>query len=136
MTRIQFLVVGSISMLLLSYRVDKSVVLLTADGSKDTYDLINQSLAPINGNVVEVSDCSHGDFGAHITQQFDYKLNKDVFVFHAHVNYDNDRCTKFDRQRTEIKTYEQSGKELVGTQGETHEYKWLFKIAKDFKPST
>ncbi len=112
------------------------VTLLKADASQDTYTLINKSLAPIKGDVVEVSDCSHKDFGPHITQAFDKELGKDVFVFHAHVDYDNDRCQKMDRQRTEIKTYGASGDHLVGTAGEKHTYTWLFKLDKDFQPTT
>lgn len=114
---------------------NEKVVLLKADVSQDTYALINKSLAPVKGDVVEVSDCSHMDFGPHITQAFDKELGKDVFVFHAHINEDNDRCQKMDRQRTEIKTYKASGDNLVGTYGETHEYKWLFKLDKEFQPS-
>lgn len=115
---------------------NEQVVLLKADVSQDTYALINKSLAPVKGDVVEVSDCSHMDFGPHITQAFDKDLGKDVFVFHAHVNEDNDRCKKMDRQRTEIKTYGASGDHLVGTEGEKHTYTWLFKLDKDFQPTT
>lgn len=114
---------------------NKHVVLLQADASQDTYTLINKAFAPKKGNVVEVSDCSHEDFGPHITQQFDQDLNKDVFVFHAHLNEDNDRCKRFDRQRTEIKTYKASGEQLIGTAGETHKYTWLFKLDENFQPS-
>lgn len=74
-------------------------VYLTADGVTDTYTLINQMLG---GTAEEVPDCSHPDFGPHITQAYDGDLGKYSFVFSIHVTPDNDRCVAFDRQRNEI----------------------------------
>jgi len=111
----------------------KTVELL-ADSSKDTYGLINGILSP-GYEVVEVSDCSHGSFGPHITQQYDEELGKDVFVFHAHVENDTDRCKKFDRSRTEIKTYSKSPESTLGVAGETHVYRWKFYLDKGFLAS-
>lgn len=108
--------------------------ILQAKDSADVYKQINEVLAP-GYNVVETPDCAHTDFGDHITQQWDDDLNKHVFVFHAHVNEDNDRCKKDDRQRTEIKTYKQSPDNLKATDGETVIYKWKFKLDKDFQVS-
>jgi len=107
---------------------------LNADTTKETYDHINAVLAP-GYDVVEVSDCSHGSFGPHITQQFDELLDKDVFVFHAHVNYDSDRCKRFDKSRTEIKSYGQSPESTKGVEGEKHVYGWSFFLPEDFKAS-
>lgn len=67
------------------------------------------------GTAEEVPDCSHPDFGPHITQTFDSTLNTYVFDFSIHVTPDNDRCINFDRQRNEIKTNSNS---LVAFQGD------------------
>ncbi len=107
---------------------------LSANGEGNTYELINSVFAP-NYNVVETPDCSHPDFGNHISEIWDSTLNKFVFQFHAHVQQDDDRCINFDRQRTEIKTYDKSPDNLLAVKGETVEYKWKFKIDNYFKPS-
>jgi hypothetical protein len=119
----------------LSYSTFGQVV-LNADGPGDTYALINSVLANPNRNVVETPDCNHADFKEHIDEVFDTDLNKNVFRFHIHVSPDNDRCKKFDRQRNEIKTYKDSPENLKATKGETFEYKWKFKLPKNFKPSS
>lgn len=108
--------------------------ILQADGAGDTYALIDQALAP-SYHVMETPDCSHASFGHHVTEAWDTELQKYVFVFYAHVYEDNDRCKKFDRQRTEIKTYKQSPDSLKGTLGETVVYRWKFKLDKDFQVS-
>jgi hypothetical protein len=113
-----------------------SQVVLEANGSGNTYELINSVLANPNRNVVEVPDCNHADFGNHIDEVFDTDLNKYVFRFHIHVTPDNDRCKTFDRQRNEIKTYADSPENLKANIGETIEYKWKFKISENFKPSS
>ena len=110
--------------------------LLNADLETDTYTLINSVFANPNRNVVETPDCNHESFGDHITQEFDKELKKNVFLFHIHVSPDNDRCKKFDRQRNEIKTYKDSPENLKANKGETVEYKWKFKLPKNFKPSS
>lgn len=108
---------------------------LNATGSSDTYALINAALAP-GYDVVEVPDCGHTEFGNHIDEVFDDDLNEYVFRFHAHVGEDDDRCDKQDRQRTEIKTYDQSPDDLLGVEGETVVYKWSFKLDAGFQPSS
>jgi len=112
----------------------KSQTILKANGTEDTYQLINKHLS-VNANVVETPDCTHKDFGNHITQEWDKELKEYVFVFHAHLNTDNDRCKKFDRQRTEIKTYKKSPRDLIATQGDKFQYSWLFKLDSTFSPS-
>ncbi|MEO7264301.1 MAG: hypothetical protein ABIW38_05280, partial [Ferruginibacter sp.] len=109
-------------------------VTLNADGPGNTYELINSVLAP-GYNAVENPECVHGSFGRHIAEIFDAGLNKYVFEFYSHVAEDNDRCINFDRQRVEIKTYDQSPPNLIGTTGETITYKWRFKIPAGFQPS-
>lgn len=107
---------------------------LNAIGSDTTYELINAALAP-GYEAVETPDCVHKN-GRHIQEVFDSTLNKYVFSFLAHKSYDNDRCINFDRQRTEIKTYDKSPANLKGIKGEKVEYTWKFKISSDFQPSS
>ena len=119
---------------LLLSQITLSQVVLSADGSSDTYKLINSVLAP-KKNAIEALDCSHADFGKHIDQVFDKELNKNVFRFHIHLDSDGDRCNKNDKQRNEIKTDLSSPENLKGILGETIEYKWKFKLDDTFKPS-
>lgn len=114
--------------LLLNNSVLKAQITLNANGFGSTYEDINAVLAP-NYNVIEVPDCAHTSFGRHIDEIYDSELGSYVFRFHAHVTPDNDRCINFDRQRTEIKTYDQSPDNLLATIGETIRYKWLFKLS-------
>lgn len=120
--------------LILSALSPNAQTILEADGKGKTYELINNVLAP-NYDVIETPDCAHKDFGNHITETWDADLKKYVFVFHAHVEEDNDRCKKFDRERTEIKTYKPSPDNLIATLGETVVYKWKFKLDKHFQAS-
>lgn len=110
------------------------VTTLTADGPGNTYELINSVLAP-GYNVIEVPDCVHANFGRHIEEVFDSQLNKYVFKFHIHATQDNDRCINFDRQRNEIKTYDQSPEHLIATYGEKFIFKWKFKLDANFQGS-
>jgi hypothetical protein len=107
-------------------------VYLTADGLTDTYILINQTLG---GTAEEVPDCSHPEFGPHITQAFDDGLGKYSFVFSIHLTPDNDRCVAFDRQRNEIKTYGPSPAYLKGFYGDTVTFRWRFKLDAGFQAS-
>src|SRR5687767_14447632 len=68
---------------------------LSADGPGGTYELLGRAYT------IEVPDCGH--MVPHITEVMDDELKKPVFVFHAHVNQDDDRCGATDRQRTEIR---------------------------------
>lgn len=110
-------------------------VVLSADGTTNTYRLINSVLAP-GGTAVETPDCAHEDFGDHIDQVMDDELGTYVFRFHIHVDEDNDRCKNYDRQRNEIKTYDKSPDNLKATDGETVEYKWKFKLNEGFQTSS
>jgi hypothetical protein len=111
-------------------------VTLNADGPGNTYELINSVFAP-GYDVIESAECIHSAFGRHIAEVFDADLNQNVFEFYIHVSPDNDRCTAAtDRQRVEIKTYDQSPANLKGTTGETITYKWKFKIPTGFQPSS
>ena len=112
-----------------------SQILLEADGPGNTYELINSVLAP-GYNVVENPECIHPQFGRHIAEVWDNELNQYVFEFYSHVTPDNDRCINYDRQRIEIKTYDQSPDSLIGVVGETIIYKWKFKLPLGFQPSS
>jgi hypothetical protein len=116
--------------------IGKSQVVLNADGPGSTYELINSVLAP-GYNAVESPDVIHAAFGRHITEAFDAGLNKNVFEFSSHVAPDNDgnNPSLTDRQRVEIKTYDQSPANLKGTNGEVVTYKWRFKIPVGYQPS-
>ncbi|MEP7237026.1 MAG: T9SS type A sorting domain-containing protein [Ferruginibacter sp.] len=110
-------------------------VTLNANGPGNTYELINSVLAP-GYDVVENPECVHPAFGRHIAEVFDTDLNTYVFEFYSHVAEDNDRCINFDRERVEIKTYDQSPANLIGTLNETITYKWKFRLAAGFQPSS
>ena len=112
-----------------------SQVILKSDGPGNTYELINSVLAPGN-EAVEHPECIHGSFGRHIAEVWDDELKENVFEFYSHVTPDNDRCEKLDRQRVEIKTYEPSPANLIGTNGESVTYKWKFRLPKGFQPSS
>ena len=107
---------------------------LNADGPGNTYSLITSVLAP-GYNPIEAPDCSHTGFGNHIDEVFDNSLNTNVFRFYLHTSIDNDRCINFDRQRNEIKTYNQSPDNLLGTEDETVIYNWKFKLEEGFQSS-
>ncbi len=107
---------------------------LIADGETDTtYSLISSVLG---GNPIEVPDCSHPEFGPHITQEWDNDLGKYSFVFYIHVTPDNDRCVATDRQRNEIKTYSPSPAYLKGFLGDSVTFRWRFKLDGGFQPSS
>lgn len=103
---------------------------LRADGGTDAYTLINNVLG---GVAVEVPDCKHKV--KHITMANDSKLNRRVFLFHIHVDEDDDNCSNFDRQRTEIKTYNPSPDKLKGFHNEIVYLSWNFKLDTAFQPS-
>jgi hypothetical protein len=126
-----------------------SQVVLKADGSGNTYELINSVLAP-GKSAVEAADSNalgnHASFGRHIAEVWDADLKQNVFEFYSHINYvnadksittDNEPVTDVaEKQRVEIKTYEPSPDNLKGTLGETITYQWKFKLPKGFRPST
>lgn len=106
---------------------------LDADGVTPAYTLIEGVLG--TGNV-EAPDCSHPDFGPHITQTDDATLAAPVFVFHLHVTPDDDRCLYTDRQRTEIKVSDTSPAGLRINRGDTVFYRWRFRLDAGFQVST
>ena len=107
--------------------------LLSANGPGNTYELIDSVLG---GSAEEVPDCSHPAFGRHISEIYDSTLHRFVFAFFIHVHPDNDRCSAFDRQRNEIKTYGPSPDSLKGFLNDTVTHKWKFKLDAGFQPSS
>lgn len=123
---------------ILSFSYSFSQTILSADGVTDTYDLINSVLAP-GYDVIESPDNACGEnseFGYHIQQEFDSELNSNVFSFYIFVDENSDRCKNYDRQRNEIKAYDQSPQDLLGVDGETVVYKWKFKLPEGFQYTT
>jgi hypothetical protein len=96
--------------------------ILVADGPGNTYELIQTAYT------YEVPDCGHPV--PHITEDFDDELQKNVFIFHIHVNLDDDRCGAKDRQRTEIRA---KASDIVAQNGETVFYRWKFKLPAGFQ---
>ena len=115
-------------------KAEAQTVRLEADGPGETYELITSVLAP-GASPIETPDKKHAAFGRHITETWDDELKKQVFVFHLHLAEDDDRGVMFDRQRVEIKTYDESPDQLKGTRGETHEYRWSFRVDAKFQVS-
>ncbi len=85
-----------------------------------------------SGFEIEDPDCVHTDFGPHVTQAFDAELDRNVFVFHSHIEEDNDRCLVFDRVRMEIKGSSSTIPELRHNRGDTTYYRWKFRLDEDF----
>ena len=89
------------------------------------------------------SDCTgsgpgdHSSFGDHITRASDGTLNRNVFVFHSHIDEDSDRCKVFDRVRIEVKgsTASDVDDELKHTQNSTSYYRFQFRIPSNFRGS-
>ena len=128
-----------IILILFSFSISYSQVILNANGPGNTYERITSFFAPGNGvSAVEAPDLFHPwSAGRHIAEVFDTELNKYVFEFYSHALLDNEPVdpTLSDRQRVEIKTYAASPDNLKGTLGENIIYKWKFKIPIGFQPS-
>ena len=127
-------------LVLITFNITYSQVILNANGPGTTYERITNIFAPGNGvGAVEAPDLYHPwTSGRHIAEVFDTELNQYVFEFYSHALLDNEPVdpTLTDRQRVEIKTYAASPDNLKGTLGENIIYKWRFKIAIGFQPST
>jgi len=108
-------------------------VRLRNDGVTSPYTQFNRAFG---GTAYEVPDCGHTSFGLHITHHTDVTLNRPVFNFNIHKTPDDDRCTNFDRQRNEVKTYEPSPTYLKGYSGATVTFSWNFRLDANFQPST
>lgn len=116
-----------IAFLLLS-KVSTAQVFLTADSTQDPYSLIKSK-----GYGIEETTL-HPGF-KHVTQMWDEVLDKEVFAFTMHRDIDGDGDKRIDRQRLEMKTYGPSPDNMKAAQGETHYYRWKFKLDANFQPS-
>ena len=129
-------------LVLISFNISYSQVILNANGPGNTYERITGVFAPGNGvSAVEAPDLYHpwaAGGNRHIAEVFDTELNKNVFEFYSHALLDNEPVdpTLTDRQRIEIKTYAASPDNLKGTVGENIIYKWSFKLPTGFQPSS
>ena len=101
---------------------------LDADATGDAYTRITSK-----GFAYEVPDCVHPI--PHITEEWNSDIKKYVFIFGLHVTPDNDRCINFDRQRTEMKTYDASADSMKGFYNDTVTFRWKFKLDALFQPS-
>jgi len=101
---------------------------MDADNTGDAYNRITTK-----GFAYEVPDCGHAV--RHIFEEWNADLKKFAFIFNMHTLLDDDRCINFDRQRNEIKTYNQSADSLKGFLGETMTFRWKFKLDSLFQPS-
>jgi MYXO-CTERM domain-containing protein len=99
--------------------------LTSADGPGDTYALLQRNFT------TELPDCGH--MVPHITEEMDSELKKNVFIFHIHVNQDDDRCGAQDRQRVEIRA---KAGDIVAQNGETVWYRWKFKLPAGFQTAS
>jgi len=112
---------------------------LDADGDLsglDAYDLIRDFAGP---NPIESPDLYPINHPAvkHIYEDSDATVgNHFVFTIHRDIDIDRDRVEIDDRQRNEIKTYDQSEEAVKGFENETFIYRWKFKINAGMEVST
>lgn len=114
---------------------------LVADGTTDTYSLIEQAgfFAETTGKQTPDDFMCHPSY-RHISQTFDETLGRYVFAFDIHVDYqeggktvtDGNKSELTDRQRNEIKCMD-SVKGTVAKDGETISYRWLFLLPEGMK---
>ena len=102
--------------------------MMSPSGSADPYAFIES-----RGYGIESPECKHNV--KQIAVVGDADLGHEVFAFTIHRESNDDRCENFDRQRLEIKTWNQSPANMTGANGETQTYAWKFKLDAGFKPS-
>ena len=115
---------------------------LDADGDMvglDTYDLIRDFGGDRVPGPIEAPDLypiNHPGV-RHIYEDSDATVgNHFVFIIHRDIDIDRDRVANDDRQRNEIKTYDQSEEAVKGFENETSIYRWKFRINADMEVST
>ncbi|MFH0991100.1 MAG: T9SS type A sorting domain-containing protein [bacterium] len=127
--RIRFRSAAILCSLLLLTSVMVCQVFMDADSAGDAYTRITSK-----GYGLEVPDVLHPV--RHITEPWDPFLHKYVFEFVLHKEIDGDSNERIDRQRNEIKTYDPSPETMKASYGETHTYRWKFKIDSAFIPTS
>ena len=125
-----------------SFIFPQTSITISPNGAGNTYEEFNAILAPIRGSGVEASDlydsssCASGSFDngqsndseRYIYESYDSGYGDYVYHFLLDLEHSSDKgdCSN-NRQRTEIKSYNESPASLLGTLGETVQYKWDFK---------
>lgn len=115
---------------------------LDADGDMvglDAYDLIRAFGGDYVPGPIEAPDLYLVNHPAvpHIYEDSDATVgNHFVFIIHRDIDIDRDRVENDDRQRNEIKTYDQSEEAVKGFENETFIYRWKFRINADMEVST
>lgn len=112
---------------------------LVSDGPNvgmEAYDLIRAFGGPNPIEAPDLYSINHPGV-AHIFEDSDAEVgNHFVFIIHRDTDIDRDRQDITDRQRNEIKTYDQSEEAVKGFEDETFVYRWKFKINADMAVST
>ncbi len=115
---------------------------LDADGDMvglDTYDLIRAFGGDRIPGPIESPDLysiNHPDV-RHIYEDTDAEVGDHfVFIIHRDIDIDRDRVESDDRQRNEIKIYDQSEEAVKGYENETFVYRWKFRINANMEVST
>jgi hypothetical protein len=105
-------------------------VILAADAAQNAYPLIASK-----GYGYEGPDQANGGHAgtAHITQEYNAELGKDVFAFAMHHALDGNATGDQTRQRIELKVDQN---EYRGNEGRSFVYRWKFRLPADFAPST
>ena len=107
-----------------------SEITLIADGNisnDNTYTLIENAFAVGSIESPDLYSNNHTSV-QHITQESDEVVgNYFVFLAHRDLDYDRDKG-ETDRQRNEIKAYDQSINELKAFENETMQFTWKFKV--------
>jgi len=134
-----------------SFIFPQTSITISPNGAGNTYEEFNAILAPIRGSGVEASDlydsssCASGSFDngqsndseRYIYESYDSGYGDYVYHFLLDLEHSSDKgdCSN-NRQRTEIKSYNESPASLLGTLGETVQYKWDFKLPNNFDVSS
>ena len=112
---------------------------LDADGDQvglGAYDLVRDFGGP---NSIEAPDLYPENHPGqqHIFEDSDADVgNHFVFIIHRDIDIDRDRIENDDRQRNEIKTYNQSEEAVKVFENDTFVFRWKFKINADMEVST
>ncbi|MEM1175053.1 MAG: hypothetical protein AAGI27_09585 [Pseudomonadota bacterium] len=115
---------------------------LDADGPMvglDAYDLIRAFGGDRVPGPIEAPDLYAVNHPGvrHIYEETDSEVGDHfVFIIHRDIDIDRDRVDIDDRQRNEIKTYDQSEEAVKGFENETFVYRWKFKVNADMDVST
>ncbi|MDP4290135.1 MAG: heparin lyase I family protein [Bacteroidota bacterium] len=114
--------------LLLFTNTSFAQVFVNTSGATDPYKLLNSK------GWYEEENTLHPGF-KHIQFVKDPFLKKTVFAFIMHKDIDGNFSERKDRQRLEIKTFNKSPENMKAANGETHTYRWKFKLDEGFQPS-